>query len=434
MLKLKELLHLNNVRSLQVFQLLRFGSLLAVSVFFAWLIPKSLIGFYEKLLLLGSASTFFWVSGIINPFIPFYHNQPEKNKRKLISGTFLLLSVLSLFVNILLYLFVKFEAGWQQNLFNYFLIYNLFNAPAFFTEYIFLVQNKYKTIFWYGIIVSLLYVACLVVPLYHDKSLFSSIIILTVFTFCRYLFLFGYIHFSFGWLPDKKQVVLFLKNISPYIVSLIIGGSSIYIDNFVVNHFFTDADFAVFRYGARELPFVLLLANAFSNVKSGELAKAAKENRLDEALLALKLGSKKLMHWLFPATIILLLISKPLFALAYTDAFLPSAEIFNIYLLLIISRLAFPQTILLSLQKNRLLLQTSAAEWIVNLAMNIGLIFIFGMKGVAYATVIAFFFEKLLLDYYCKKNGIKLKSYFPVKTWFFYTVITIAFFILSLYL
>lgn len=433
-MQLKDFFRLNNVRSLQIFQLLRFGSLLAVSIFFAWLIPKPLVGFYEKLLLIGSSSTFFWVSGIINPFIPFYYSQKKDKQERLVSNIFLLLSAFSVIVTILLFIFIKFNESWQQELFYYFLLYNLFNAPVFLTEYILLIQNKYKSIFWYGFIVSLLFISCLVVPLYWDKSLLTSIKILTIFTFCRYLFLLAYLHFNFAWLPDKKLVIQFLKNISPYVVSLIIGGSSIYIDSFVINHFFSDADFAVFRYGARELPFVLLLANAFSNVKSGELAKAVKENKLDEALYSLKIGSEKLMHWLFPATIVLLLISKPLYKLAYTDAFLPSAVIFNIYLLLIISRLAFPQTILLSLHKNRLLLKTSAAEWLVNLVMNIGLIFVVGMQGVAYATVIAFFFEKLLLDYYCKKNGIKLSSYFPVKTWLFYTLITIAVFVLSLYI
>src|SRR3569833_665214 len=69
---------LDTLRSLQAFQLFRFASLMVVSVVFANLLAdKALIGYYEKLLLIGSVSTSFWVSGIIYSFLPYFQkHQP----------------------------------------------------------------------------------------------------------------------------------------------------------------------------------------------------------------------------------------------------------------------------------------------------------------------------------------------------------------------
>ena len=51
----------------------------------------------------------------------------------------------------------------------------------------------------------------------------------------------------------------------PLIISALLGSSAQYIDGILVLNRFDDATFAIFKYGAKEFPMVILLANAFSN-------------------------------------------------------------------------------------------------------------------------------------------------------------------------
>ncbi|MCY7327426.1 MAG: hypothetical protein LH618_02625, partial [Saprospiraceae bacterium] len=63
----------------------------------------------------------------------------------------------------------------------------------------------------------------------------------------------------------------------------------------------------------------------------------------------MKRKSLWLMHLLFPVTVVLLFVSKPLFPLLFNPDFAASAALFNIYLLLTASRVLLPNAIMLAL-------------------------------------------------------------------------------------
>ena len=153
-----------------------------------------------------------------------------------------------------------------------------------------------------------------------------------------------------------------------------------------------EAFFAIFRYGARELPLAMALANAFSTSMLPEVA-----TNLQFSLKIIKEKSVKLLHLLFPISIVAMLSSSFLFPLVFNESFSDSAIIFNVFLLVIISRLIFPQTILIGLGENKMVLLFS----IIELGFNIALSFVFvqhwGLAGIAMGTVIAFFMEKLMM-------------------------------------
>ena len=145
-----------------------------------------------------------------------------------------------------------------------------------------------------------------------------------------------------------------------------------------------------------------------------------------------------MMHLLFPVTIVLLLVSKYAFPFFFTEKFTASVPIFNIYLLLIISRLIFPQTVLIALQKSKTLFKVSIIEWFCNVALDwifISLLFSSGkgMQGIAFATILAYLLEKAILAWYCKKDGISFTSYVPVKQWVVYSGITIGAYLITLF-
>jgi O-antigen/teichoic acid export membrane protein len=100
----------------------------------------------------------------------------------------------------------------------------------------------------------------------------------------------------------------------------------------------------------------------------------------------------------------------------FNPDFEQSAVIFDIYLLLIVSRLTFPQTISLGLKETGIIFKASLIEIIVNAGFSILSVMFFGIYGVAFATVLAFYTEKLYLMFFLgKTKGISVNQYVDLR-------------------
>ncbi len=420
-------LHLNKLSSLQLLQVLRFGALFLSSVIIAKLIgDTNIVGRYENLVLVGSSFTFFWVSGLINTFIPFYQKTPETERKNLISTTFILLSALALFFGLIGLSLKAFLYEGTYAEFLLYLVFAFFTAPAFLTEYIYLSVNKPKNIALYAIAISFLHVASAFLPLWLGHGMNGVLICLAAFGVIRYVFTAWLVlKTSQKFLFHRQLANQFLKASLPVAASLLIGGSMLYIDSYLVRFNFNSTQFAIFQYGARELPFVLLMANALSNIGSAEVAFHYKNGNIFSGLDYLKQKSLRLMHFLFPLSFILLIFSEPLFSHLYADAYIPAARIFDIYILLIISRLIFPQTILLAMHQNITLLWSTGVEWFIKICLNTWFLYFFGLPGIAYATVVAYLSEKLIHIYFLSKHKLYATQYIPMQSWLIYSALLI---------
>ena len=137
------------------------------------------------------------------------------------------------------------------------------------------------------------------------------------------------------------------------------------------------------------------------------------------------------MNFLFPISIVVMMFSRWFYPLIFNEEFIRSADVFMVYLLLIIPRLVFPQTLLIGLKKTKILLTASVIEIILNVLLSIYLVQYYGTVGVALATVIVYMVEKgFLIGYNYYKLKIRPNLYIPVKTFLVYSVIIIVMFVL----
>jgi Na+-driven multidrug efflux pump len=110
--------------------------------------------------------------------------------------------------------------------------------------------------------------------------------------------------------------------------------------------------------------------------------------------------------------------------------FAASADIFNIYLLLIISRLVFPHTIIMGQRKNSIIMFASVIELISKFILSYVFLLFWGIKGIAFATIIAYMIQKIVwIVYNDKKLNIKFNEYVPVRIFIFYSITTIIAFL-----
>ncbi len=207
---------------------------------------------------------------------------------------------------------------------------------------------------------------------------------------------------------------------APLILTSLISGSAQYTDGVIISTYYHDpAVFAWFRYGAKEFPLVLMLANGLSNAMLPEFST---RERMKESLAKIKAKSKRLMHILFPSAIAIMLITRWLYPRMFNPDFQKSADIFLVYSLLIIPRLVFPQTIIVGRKKTHITLIAAIIELAINIPLSLLMIhWGYNLVGVALSTFIVYCIEKAFLAAYLWiKMNIKPYEYIPLKVYGIY--------------
>jgi len=421
---------LTPVRALQFFQVLRFGTFFLTGILFTKFgLSTYDIGIYESLLFLGSVLSFFWLSGLTQSLLAKY--QP-KEKSKEFFNAFLVLLGISVVVFIAFRLLVtpySFMANNPEVLAYYsaFSFYVLLIGPSYLVEYILLLKEKSKGLALYGIVAFGIQLVAVAGPIAFGYGLQEAVFGLMFSAAIRFLILlvllFKYAEFK----VDSYFIRQFLLTGGPLIAATLLSGSAEYLDGFIVSKYFDEGTFAVYRYGAKEFPLVLLLANAFSN---GMVPKVAQLG-IKEVAATIKKESLRLMHVFFPISIGFMLVSEWIYPRLFNPDFIESAAVFNVYLLLVVSRLVFPQTLLIGLKKTKIIMAVAGLELAVNFGLSILLVPQFGLVGIAFATVIASILDKFVLMLFLKSSeGISASTYWPWKWHLGYSVVLALMFVL----
>lgn len=403
--------------SFQFYSLSRYGALLAIAIYLARFLPdQTLISRYEFLLLLGGSITFFWVSGLYDAFVVAFRNSQPKDQIGYTAATLKLAVGFALPSGIAVYLMGYFlfpDRVDPQELLAYSSFIGL-DTLAMSLIYMLLVHKAHQKLMLVATLSSLAYIgAMLLVP--FEGGFATSFWILAGLAIIK-------LGLLLWWIPYRGQgtagASLHLYRLGgPLALAALLSHSATYMDSFLVDHFFAD-QFTNFRYGARELPLILLLANGLSIVRSGDIAQGLNEGRLGETLALLREGSQRLIYWLFPLSLLLLLLSDFLFTSVFGKDFQGAVPVFDVYLLLVIPRLIFPQSVVRAHQKTQWMTWSSLVELILNLTLSLVGLYYWGLVGIAGATVVAYSVEKLVLVVLTKRKlGISPLAYTPLLEW-----------------
>lgn len=414
--------YLNTVSAFQVFQLGRYSTLILIGIVFTKTsLSAPAIGEYETFVFISGAITFFWLNGLLKAMLPLASNGAKTTN---IFSAFVLIQLLSIVAALLLFVFQPLFSNFLLNgkdipELTFVLFFIVFGVPANLNEYFYLLKKRNTTMVVYGGISFFIQLLLVTLPPILGFGIEAAIKGLTLSALLRYVWMWiifvsnRELNFSTHFL--KKHVKLG----APLVGATLLSGSAQFVDGFIVTSKFNEETFAVFRYGARELPLAVLLANALN---SAMLPDFAKRENLKANLEKLKKNVTRLMHFLFPITTALIIVSKPLFPVVFNADFTESATIFNIYLLLVISRLLMPQTILNGLQLTKPILTASFFELFINVTLSLILVNYLGIEGIAFATFIAYLFEKIyLLAVVRKRLNVLLTEYLQVNIYLIYS-------------
>ena len=420
--------------ALQIFQVMRLGAVIVTSILLARSgLSTSEIGHYELLLYIGTTMTFFWVNGLLQGMPPVYGRLDESDRRAFIFNNFLVFCGISAGLYLLLVsggTSVAFLLTGQPSVpyYGLFCLYLLLNLPTFPVEYYYLLKGKPLQIVIWGGVAFGLHIVALYLPVYLGYGLFGGFTALIVLAAAKLLWTF-FLALRLGkpvWRIDLVRH--YLKFSFPLTINVLVGNLILLFDNWLVGwHYRDEAVFAVFRYGSREFPIATALATALGVAMVPKLSAD-----LASGLSELRSKSRRLMHLVFPLTAVLMFVAGPLFPLVFNPDFAASAPLFNIYLLVTASRMLLPNAIVLAMGMPRLILGVGLIELAVKVVLGYLFIQWWGLPGLAWSVVVAFWVEKLALILLLERRSVRTADWLDLRWYFAYLLLLAATFTLSL--
>ena len=439
----RKLKFMDNISGLQLFQLMKPVIFLFISIVFTKShLTRAEIGSFEMFMFIAGFLTFFWVTGIIQSLLPLYHRnrtfrqfgENHTSKSPEIFNAFILLCFFSLitfaFGHSIKNNFSVFHVSGNVPYINLLLLYIVLSSPVCLIEYIYLLNNRAYRIFQYGLYTYIAQLLLIVGPVIMGKDIIWSIYGLLAITGVRWIWLiillrrYTQIKISPAFLKEHIYLA------APLILTTLISGSGQYTDGIIVSAVYRDpGQFAWFRYGAKEFPLVLMLAQGLSNAMLPEFST---RTRMKEALAKIKSKSRRLMHLLFPVTMFIMLFARWFYPRLFNPEFQRSADVFLVYSAMIIPRLIFPQTIIVGRKKTGITFVAAIIELAINIPLSLLMIkWGYNIVGVVLSTFISFTAGKLFLVAYVRiKMKIRPSEYIPLKVYAMYTFLLTVLFVL----
>lgn len=405
------------------------GTLIISIVFSNADIGLEFIGNYEFLLFIGTTFTLFVSQGFLDAFNLLFDSTNRKITFSVYSISLLVGIVIGAFLigfesQIVHYLTSTSEVAFYQ----LYAIFIIIDFNTWLTPILLLRGDNKKTLTLYTIVVNTLWVIIVTLPVilnFNPQWIFIGLIGISVFKqFFLIVLIIQHADCTIDWNIGRE----WLRKSVPFIGYALLGGFHLIADNWMVGHYFPrDKEiFAIFRYGARELPFSIIIAAAFSTAIVPVLQK-----KNTYGLKTFKKKWKKLSSILILLAFFALVFSKKIFLIVYGAEFELSAEIFSIYILVILSRILILKPLIMTQNLNHWLVPIAISELIVNVSLSYLLVPIFGLSGIAWGTVIAYSYEKIFMILLLKiKNKLSPVQYLSIPHFTMYVVIIIICFVL----
>ncbi len=409
----------DGVRALQYFNLVRFGAALLAAVILAksGLSPEA-IALYEGWLFFANLSTFYWIIGGQNAVLRLFPLLDAERGRAFFQAVWLVWFFFSAVVALFLW-------GWGADFFvgltrfellparGWLALFVWFQVPAWLAQAWYLLHARHGALVRYAAVVFGLQVCAVAVPLWWGMGLQGVFVALTLLALGKMCWSARLVFRQGPLWPWWAGAGRWLYAALPLMAHVLVGQSVDYIDGLIVSSRMEERWFAIFRYGSRELPLSLLLVGA---VVTGSIPLVAKGGAA--VLSVVRQRVVRLWRLLFPLSMLLMWVSPTAFRLVYSEAFEASARVFNVYLLLVGSRVLLPQVVLLGLGQGRVLVQSALLETALNVGLSLWWVQGWGLTGIAMASVVAYLFHKLwLMGWVWLRLGIAPQAYWQWPEW-----------------
>lgn len=411
-------------RGYQLYVALRYGCLLLAAL----AVPKlgtspTDPGIYELLWLLGTSVSFFWAGAWLDAFWVSARAAAPAARKGIESTAFWGAQVLSLVSAGLLWVLMRgiYPDKIAPMLALGYTVYMMGEMGSQSLAFTYLLRERRKALILWGMASYGSLLAVVALGMWVSASLEQIFFVAAGTSLLKWVFA---LYATQAGRPRLNTALLAAlgRQAMPLALVAVVAQGSPLLDGYLVEHFFTD-QFAQFRYGSKELPFVLIMANAMSLTHSGAIAAALQQETVMPALAELRRATVRLLSWSGPLTIALLLSSDFIFDVVLGPGYSSAVPVFDCCLLLSLPRTIFPQSVVRGYQHNYALTASAIFELVIKVGLSLWWMQLWGLTGLVLATVVGLFAEKFYLAVHCRHRlHVSFATYTPVAAWLVWLV------------
>jgi O-antigen/teichoic acid export membrane protein len=187
------------------------------------------------------------------------------------------------------------------------------------------------------------------------------------------------------------------------------------LDRFLIAAAFVAALVAEYSFGAWQIPLVTTVAFSVGHVITPDLRRHFEEGHPDAAITLWRAAIAKVSLIVIPITLVFIVAAEEIIGLLFTTAYPAAADVFRIYCVLTIGRVAAFGNVLVAAGQPRVLLTAAILSLVFNVAFSIPLLVWVGFLGPPIGTVLGFV---CTIVFYCwgigKAAGLPLRKVFPL--------------------
>jgi O-antigen/teichoic acid export membrane protein len=234
--------------------------------------------------------------------------------------------------------------------------------------------------------------------------------------------------------PDRESRKTILRVSIPLYITSLLGSSYLYVSSFFVIFLLGDIDYANYRNGAVEIPFISTIAFSVSAVLLPDLNKYFHEGNKAAALELKRKIINQCIFLLYPVIVFFIVYHYQFIVSYFSVKYAESAIVFAIYSCTCFVRINDYQDVLITAGKSPYILKANIFYFIINVVLVFLLGISFGIKGVAVAASLSVFaLALILLKKDAKIFDVKVHHFFRGKEILYLLVISFAFSLLLKY-
>ncbi|WP_342663743.1 lipopolysaccharide biosynthesis protein [Desulfovibrio inopinatus] len=232
------------------------------------------------------------------------------------------------------------------------------------------------------------------------RSFVDTLIALTIFSILKTLFLIGYVYFRFGlptaWLnwADLKEQVSFGVPMGVIYMLNNLGKNA---EQWLAALLFTTQDYAIFVVGAVNIPVLTMLRQTLTQVTLPKMSKAHFNKDYKRVLYLAQSANFAVAIAYFPIIMYLLCFAHSIVEIAFTDKYIQSTQILQVYLLIYGRRALDMKNILMLYKQQKFLLRVNIILVVLSIAISLFASLLFGIVGIAMGSVIAAYIQVVIV-------------------------------------
>lgn len=195
--------------------------------------------------------------------------------------------------------------------------------------------------------------------------------------------------------PLSKEII---KTAAPLTLSAVVERSVFFIDGVMISTMLTTTDYALYRAGAFEVPFIAGIYGSISAIVMPEVARLYVSGDLKNIIQLKNKAIISTAFIIYPILVFLLFFSKPLVSSYLTENYVMSALVFSIFNLSLLIRINDYQDVIVIAGKTKFIFYNII--WLVSLNLVLNYLFVsfFGIIGSAAAFIIFLFVFAIVLS------------------------------------